>query len=164
MWIRCLIWWSHVISVYLWPLRSFSSCQVACFAWLTLQLAVQGSLLQETVAAAQQGEAVVTSIKGKSSHSERFCGFFAKEEISFKQNINSLTSSSSAGAIRHSCGRNNQGGLTVNFETPSVIHAERLVTFRKFANLQGPQHLFNRFQMASNQWVTLSSCQFLLQT
>ena len=114
---------------------------------LTLQLAVQESLLQETVAAAQQDEAAVIFIKGESSHSERFAVSLPKKKFLSNKNKNSLTSSSSVGAICHSCGRNNHRRADCKFQNG----LQRLITFQKFANLQGPQHPFNRFQMASNQ-------------
>ena len=56
------------LSQFIFGLSDHSVCaKLLALPDLTLQLAVQESLLQETVAAAQQGEAVVTSIKDKSS-------------------------------------------------------------------------------------------------
>ena len=84
---------------------------------LTLQLAIQESLPQETVAAA-----VITSIKGKSSHSERFAVSSPKKKFLSNKNKNSLTSSSSAGAICHSCGRNNHRRADCKFRN-AICHS-----------------------------------------
>ena len=93
---------------------------------LTLQLAIQERLLQETVAVAQQGEAVVTSIEGKSSHSEHFAVSSPKKEFLPNKNKNSLTSSSSAGAICQSCDHNNHRRANCKFRN-AICHSCRKV-------------------------------------